>query len=356
MKNSVLIFFLIPFLVCVLSAGLFPQSPQTQREKIQQGSSGSNNNFYDDAKTYALEGPEVTVAGEIKNPGIVKWNELIKRSVIVREVFFKDNQDKKFIGAYRYDGYSLFDILEERYVQKKNQKEFPPPVDLLVAIENNEGEKVVLSWGEVYYPACLHRIIIAVDATPILPTKTDEEWPIPEKTKLICASDALTVRNIDQPSKITVMTHPFNEESENSDTPLYSEKMDVYENGNKIDTIKSIDHVDAERTYPSIFYGRGRGFHGFQNFKGKLFNSLLSSYFDINEKNLKRGYFCLSAPDGYRLTLSFSEIFNRNDNANFLILDEDEGKEGGRFRLFPAPDFFSDRAIKAINAVFFQIL
>lgn len=356
MKNSVLQFLLIPFLVCVLSAGLFPQSPQTQKEKNQQSSSGANNNFYDDAKTYALEGPEVTVVGEIKNPGIVDWSTLKKRSVIVREVSFKDNRDKEFVGAYRYDGYSLFDILKERYVHKKNQNEFPPPVDLLITIENNEGEKAVLSWGEVYYPACLHRVLIAVDAAPILPTKTDEEWPIPEKTKLICANDVLTVRNIDQPSKITVMTHPFNEESVNGDTTLYSEKMNIYENEKKIDTIKSIDNADAGRTYPSVFYGRGRGFHGFQNFKGKLFEFLLSGYFKVNEENLKRGYFCLSAPDGYRLTLSFSEVFNRNDNADFLIIDEGNGSKGGRFRLFPAPDFFSDRAIKAVNAIFFQVL
>jgi len=157
--------------------------------------------------------------------------------------------------------------------------------------------------------------------------------------KLVCGDDFLTIRNIEQPFKITVMTPPLDFKGDRDISPLYSESIDLYENKEVIDNIRDIDHVDPQRTYPSIFYGRGRGFHGVHDFKGRLLKSLLSNYFKNDEMSLKSGYFFLTAVDGYRITLSFSEVFNRNDYRDFLLIDEGKGKEGGRFRLFPAPDF-----------------
>jgi hypothetical protein len=45
-----------------------------------------------------------------------------------------------------------------------------------------------------------------------------------------------------------------------------------------------------------------------------------------------------------------SELFNRNDNGEFLLCDRGE-KDGGRFSVYPGPDFFSDRAVKALKEV-----
>lgn len=322
---------------------------------VTDGISQENNDFYDNTKTYILKGPEIYVDGEVRNPGLIEFNKLKKHSVIVREVEYKDSGEATFVGAYRYDGYSLFDILKERYVDKSNKKEFDSVIDLLVMVENKNGEKVVLSWGEIYYPANLHQILVATQVSPILPTKTDDKWPVPEDTKLVCGNDLLTVRNIEKPSKITVMIHSLDFKVNREISPLYSEKIHVYQKRERIDLIQSIEKVQEPRTYPSVFYGRGRGFHGVQTFTGKPLKSVLSKYFQVSEQNLKSGYFCLSAKDGYRITLSFSEVFNRSDNNDFLLIDEGKGKEGGRFRIFPAPDFFSDRAVKAINAIYFMI-
>jgi len=312
-----------------------------------------NNNFYDNTETSVLRGPEIRVDGEVQNPGLVKLSKLSLHSVIVRESAFREGKGAEFTGAYRYDGYSIFDILENRFVKKRNRDEFDSVIDLIVVIENKKGEKVVVSWGEIYYPANLHKILIATHVSPVLPTKTDEKWPVPEKTKLICGNDLLTVRNIEQPCKITVMTQPLDLEINREISPFYSAKIDVYESGEKVDAILNIDDIPGHRIYPSIFYGRGRGFHGVRHFTGRLLKSLLMKYFDVNENDLKTGYFCVSSVDGYRITLSFSEIFNRNDNNDFLLIDEGEGREGGRFRIFPAPDFFSDRSVKAVNAFYF---
>jgi len=316
--------------------------------------SEENNDFYDNTRTYKLQIPEVRVEGEVTNPGVVDFSKLNRHSAIVREAFLDGEGSLSFNGAYRYDGYSLFDILKERYVSKKNREEFSPVIDLLVVVENGDGDRAVFSWGEIFYPDNLHRILIATGVSPIIPTKSGEQWPIPESGKLVCAVDMISERNISNPSKITVMTQPLSFEVDRDLDPLYSKKVKVHMQGNTVNEITSLEDYGRTREYPAVFYGRGRGFHGVRHFRGKLLKNVLKKALNVTRDNIRKGYFCVSAADGYRITMTFSEIFNRNDHADFLMTDQGEGTDGGRFLLYPAPDFFSDRAVKAITGIHFM--
>jgi hypothetical protein len=84
--------------------------------------------------------------------------------------------------------------------------------------------------------------------------------------------------------------------------------------------------------------------------------SVLEKDFEFNRKNIRSGYFVISGADGYRIAVSFSELFNRNDQTDFLIIDKGENTKKGRFRLFPAADFFSDRAVYAVQTIRFRNL
>ena len=86
--------------------------------------SDRTNNFYDNVETYPLPVTELEIAGEIANPGKVDFSKLQKHSVIVKEALLDSAGGNKFIGAYRYDGYSLFDILNTCELKKKNEKDF----------------------------------------------------------------------------------------------------------------------------------------------------------------------------------------------------------------------------------------
>jgi hypothetical protein len=97
------------------------------------------NNFYDNAETYALSGSEISIEGEVENPGKVDFRELQKHSVIAKEAILGPDGQNRFTGAYRYDGYSLFDILNNCILKKKNKDEFPPVIDLYILIENYNG-------------------------------------------------------------------------------------------------------------------------------------------------------------------------------------------------------------------------
>jgi hypothetical protein len=309
------------------------------------------NDFYDDAETYQLKGKTtIEVSGEIANPGTVDLTLLEKRSLIVKEALLSGDSNR-FVGAYRYDGYSLHDILDPFVLQKKNKEEFPPIIDLYVEVQDDKGNSVIFSWGEIYYPIHQNEIIIATSVARIVPSKTKDLWPLPESVKLVAAEDLLTERNISNPVRIIVhsasVSYPVNREI----NPLYSEQISLLEGNSTIGEITKVPPGLSKITYESIFYGRGRGIHSTTPFHGYQLGEVLQSYFHVSADLIKTGYFVVVSVDGYRSVYTFSEIFNRNDQAEVLLVHDPGNKDGGAFRLFPAADFFSDRAVKAVSEI-----
>ena len=311
------------------------------------------NNFYDNVETFSLPLNDLYIDGEISNPGIVDLEKITKRSVIVKEALLDEAGGNKFTGAFRYDGYSLMDILDKAKIHKSNAEEFQPVIDLYVEIENASGEKAVFSWGEIYYPNNLHKIILASGVARIVPSKTKDLWVLPKTSKLVCGNDLVTERNIKSPTKITVRSYPESFKTVKGMSPMYSEGFSVTTVEKESFKVTEFESGLNLNTYNTIFYGRGRGIHSTTPFKGVLLKSMIEKYFPSTKENLMTGLFCFSGKDGYRITVSFSELFNRNDQQEFLIVKTAPGEDGGLFRLFPACDFFSDRAIKSLSEVHF---
>jgi hypothetical protein len=314
-----------------------------------------NNNFYDDAETYSLSGPmTIEIEGEVNSPGRINLDVLPGHSVIVKEAVLKGDSNS-FTGAYRYDGYSLFDILNNFVPDKKNKDEFDPIIDLFVEVVNIDGESVVLSWGEIYYPVHLHEIIIATSVMRIVPSKTKELWPLPEKTKLVVAHDLLTERNISSPSKIIVHSAAKSFKVDRGLTPLYSPSITYFIQDNiSLKIMGSYDDL-LQLGYESVFYGRGRGIHSTTPFEGVMLKDILDWENPVDRRKIQSGYFIIAAADGYRAVFTYSEVFNRNDQSEFLIIEDENNNDGGVYRIFPAPDFFSDRAIKAVSEIWFMM-
>jgi len=309
------------------------------------------NNFYDNTETYSLPLKELTIDGEIANPGKVDFSKLQKHSVIVKEALLNDDGTDKFVGAYRYDGYSLFDILNDRMLKKANIEEFRPIIDVFIEIENASGEKVVFSWGELYYPNNLHRIVIATDVARIVPSKTKDLWPLPSESRIIAGNDLVTERNISLPVKITVRSYPVSYKVNRDLSPMISHDFRIAEGTKQLEVIKKIPAGIQSQTFNTVFYGRGRGIHSTTPFTGILLKDLLLRYYPFTRENLKTGLICLAGLDGYRCAFSYSEIFNRNDQQEFLLISSKPDEDGGEFRVFAACDFFSDRAVKALSEI-----
>jgi len=312
-----------------------------------------NNDFYDNTPVKALPGAlKIEVVGEVANPGFVNLKNLSRHSLIIREARLKKGEIT-FVGSYRYDGYSLFDILKEKIVAKKNQAEFRSIIDLMVAVENQQGEKIILSWGEIYYPSALHRILIADRVAPIIPSETKENWPLPDAMKLVCGNDLVSERNISSPVRITVFSAPLSLPGKKGQKPLFATNFQVLRSDGTTAVVDPTGWQAVAREYPAVFYGRGKGFHGIQHFNGRPLKDVLKSFFAMDSDTLQRSYLVAASVDGYRVAMSCSEVFNRNDQTEFLLIDRGDDQDGGRFAIFPAPDFFSDRAVKAVNSVHF---
>jgi len=313
------------------------------------------NDFYDNDTTYNLGVPTLEIAGEVANPGKVDLSKLLLRSEIVKEAFIDKLGDTVFQGAYRYDGYSLYDILNNITLKKKNEAQFKSIIDLYVEIENVTGEKVVLSWGEIYYPVNRHKIFIATKVARIVPSKTNELWPLPTGNKLVVATDLFTERNIYNPVKITVKSYACSivaaKEMNIEMKDTYSKEMVIYKNGISVDTISKYPAQLGELDYSTVFYGRGRGIHGITTFTGVPITKLLGNFIDFNKANIQKSIIVIVGKDGYRGVFTYSEVFNRNDFAEVLLINRADDKADGAFSVFAAGDYFSDRAIKSISEI-----
>jgi hypothetical protein len=312
--------------------------------------SDNTNNFYDNTESISLRGVELTIEGEIANPGKVDFSSLPVHSVIVKETLLDSTGGDEFIGAYRYDGYSLFDILNLRKINKSNSKEFNPIIDLYIEIENSKGEKVVFSWGEIYYPNNLHKIIIANSVSRIVPSRTKDLWPLPASSKIVAGSDLITERNISDPSKITVKSFPKSFAVVKGLSPMHSADFKLFDNDKQLANIGKITG-NEKITFNTIFYGRGKGIHSTSPFTGLLLKDVISKYYPVNRINLQSGMLCIVGKDGYRCAVSYSELFNRNDQQEFLLVKSEPNEDGGLYRVFAACDFFSDRAIKSLSEI-----
>jgi hypothetical protein len=347
------LFFLL-FFVSLIACTDNPARRFTQdnKGKAIPDTAEMTNNFYDNTETFPLPVNEISVDGEVENPGKVELSSLPLRSVIVKEALPDGKGGDSFVGAYRYDGYSLFDILENSIPSKANKAEFSPIIDLYVEIENISGEKVVFSWAEIYYPVNLHRILIASSVSRIVPSKTKDLWPLPSSSKLVAANDLLTCRNISDPVRIKVLSLKRSYPVVQGMSPMYSPSIELFND----DSLLAVIAPQAETgvvTYGTVFYGRGRGIHSTTPFTGVPVKDVLSGHYPVTEKRLKEGVFAMAGKDGYRCAVSYSELFNRNDQQEMLLIRCNEGEDGGLYRIFPAADFFSDRAIKSLSRIDF---
>lgn len=311
------------------------------------------NNFFDNAEIHSLSLPEITVEGEIRNPGKVDFSNIPVSTVIVKESVIKGDT-LSFIGAYRYDGYSLVNILDGYLPEKRNADVFPPQVDLYVVIENDKNEKVVFSWGEIYYPNQQNNIILATKVMRIIPEKTGELWPLPHLNKMVCVNDLASERNISNPVKITIKSYQNDTITiVKAKNPVFSSYLTLYNEGNLIAKMNSYPERIAFKTIHHIFYGKGRGLHSTKPYNGIGLGDWLKGQIPFTSSAIRNGLVVVVSDDGYRSVFTYSELCNRNDNAEAILNYSNQNKNGGAFRLLAGFDFFSDRAVKSVRDIFY---
>ncbi len=312
-----------------------------------QDKNESSPSFFDDSevKEYSLK--SILVEGEVENPGTVDFTLLPINSFPAKNVSYGKDKNK-FIGSYFYCGYSLFDIVNRKRVKKANESEFKPAVDLYVIVENDKGEKAVFSWGELFYAKDNFRTVITKSVRAINPSKMKMKWTAPEAPVLVNGNDAFNFRSISNPTKITVKSFAGIYSKERI-KEIYTPEFTVTSPGGNV-VVKDIAGIE-KRKFRGLGYGHGMGWKGADEVEGFVFKDVLKNYITIDEKEIASTVLCVSAKDGYRVTYSLSEIINRNDMNDFLLIEKNDSLEEGKYNLFATPDFFVDRNVRSVEKI-----
>lgn len=349
MKKNLLIIpaFFLTLAACEPSRPVKGSAPP---EAVEYDSTDRTNDFYDNEPTFRLAGPDtIRIGGEVDQPVEISLADFVPRSVIVKETRIEADEIR-FTGAYRYDGISLYDILDRIRVVKKNAVEFKPVIDQYVVVYGAAGDSAVISWGELYYPVQRHQILIATSVMRIVPSKSKDQWPLPEKTRLIVGSDLVTARNISEPVRVEVRSlHTVFKVTR--DIRMWAPEMVVSGVTAEPFVMRAIPEAIQDETVKQVFYGRGKGIHGITRFQGAYLKDLFLDRIPVTAERIMNGLFVIAAVDGYRCAMTYSELMNRNDNAEVMLIDENNYEEAGKFSCLFVADFFSDRAIKSITEI-----
>ena len=303
------------------------------------------NSFFDDSEVKTLASKSILIQGEVQNPGPVELSPLPVRSVAVKEMAIENGQ-RVFKGAFFVNGYALCDILNSKIFKKAPENTFSSPVDLYIIVENEKREKAVFSWGELYYRNGFD-ILITKTIQPINPARAKASYVLPDTPRLICATDLLNVRFLSNPTRITVRSF-HGPMPKDKPKDVYSPELKVVAKTSTL-TVADVAPSIEKRTYSDVGYGHGMGFKGNEIVSGYLLKDVLAANLKPTPEMLREWIAVGSARDGYRVVLTLSEIINRSDNQDVLLLDKKDTPASGRYVLYPASDFFADRDVKAIE-------
>jgi hypothetical protein len=354
--------------LCLLLAGyhLFAQNEKTdansgatiKNEKVYSNQNLSN---FDDHEFRELKKSEIRIFGEVKEETLIDTKNLplyycnVRQGGFANERLEPQKDTCSFRGAYRFAGYALQDLLKTIQLKKATQNEFRPIIDCYLIIRNDKGESAVFSWGEVFFASDPGKIILATHVASILPTKKTYSQPELENYQIVVANDHYSFRNIEEPTSIEIVSFknifPGKKGQENIGSPSIALHI-----GGKVYKIDS-NPVDGNKTsYVTNFYGLHMGFRSFKEFSGYYVKDYLGKYLSLTKENIQHGIFAFAAADAYRATFSFSELFNRTDFNNAILVDYKGDTEKGRYTIHPPYDFFADRTIRAVNLIYFDLI
>lgn len=307
----------------------------------------NGNSVYHQTDETKLKVGEIVIEGEVKNPGKVSLRRLYKREVFHKQATLGDSGKIDFVGAYRYRGYSLFDMLNSFIVEKKNLEEFRPATDLYIIIENDKGDRVSFSWNEIFFTHFPHQVIIATESAPIKPYKREVEYPTGNAWKVVASTDLFAYRELENPTKIIVKS--FDKKSYTINRELddkYSPNVTIVVDNNTVKTVDATETSATDITYNAVFYGLGMGYHDTPYFRGFPLRPHVTDFFAADAASWQRnGLVCAVGKDGFRNIFSVSELLNRVDGVE-PILAIPPVKESGHFRLYHPSAFYADFSVR----------
>lgn len=303
----------------------------------------------------------LTVTGSVNNPMTLTLSDLQQMQsteIKMNEV----SSDGAFHGVFVYQAVPLRTLLNMADIEQRSST-FKKLVDATIVLRDAKGNKVALSWGEVFYhnPA---EITLAINATPVYPQKNNcNKCHVPEDyqfafdqlnrkvamPKLLVNGDFYSDRFLEGVTNIDVVDLRPNIPV-NRDARLYSNRIQVR------GEVKQPQIVNRLDVFPKIavtkkVVGVGRGYHGLHRYEGTAIRHVLES---AGVKPRMDQMVMIWAPDGYRSTFSMGELFISDRGDQIVLADTVDGQllpEGGKIRVMVGPDNTDDRDVQAVTNI-----
>ena len=316
--------------------------------------------FYWQMNGWANSAAVVSVTGVVKHPLSFTLQDLARMKTIqvrLNEV----TRDGQYHGVFQYEGVPLRSLLEMADIAKEQQN-FTKAVDLVIVVRNRAGKEVVLSWGEVKYrnPG---EVMLAFSAEPIIPHRDCQVCHTAEVygkrsvqmkrpvgfPRLVLANDFYTDRSLEDVVHIEVVDLNPKLVTEKR-AKLFSPSFQITGKVKTSLTLKDLsDHSHSEVLTKPV--GEGIGYHGMKNYGGVPLVKLLER---AGIEGDVTTVLLVSAPDGYRSSLSYGELFLNPAGQRILMADRIEGQaleKDGRFMLVLPDDLAADRYVKSVDRI-----
>jgi hypothetical protein len=277
------------------------------------------------------------------------------------------HRNGEFFGSYTVRGVPLRTLLDVAVVQK-GASAFDKPLDLAIVLKGASGKRAVVSWGEVYYRNA-SEVIVAFESKPVMPHKPCERCHGPEVfgsrleilkreldfPKLVATRDLWGDRFVEGISTIEVVEplpgdpagRPVKREGHEK---IWSDAVSIAVPEKPPVAVSSLDGY-TRVAVDAIMAGDGIGFHGTRRFEGASLSEVLEKAGIAPDPATA---FLLTAPDGYRVLLSSSEVFDAPAAAPIILADKEGGNaidDGGRFHLVLPADHAADRWLKSVSRI-----
>jgi DMSO/TMAO reductase YedYZ molybdopterin-dependent catalytic subunit len=271
----------------------------------------------------------------------------------------EENRRDGFQGVYAYEGIPLREVLRRVNIKKKGKSDFRRDIDLIVRIRGRGGGQAIFSLGEILYSRspCAGPVL-AYRFEAIKPThmpgyrKNLREKQKLAGLRLVVPGDLYDTRYVEDVAEVVVENPGAKSPRTQKKETMWSDRIAVEGKGIGPTSVGKRDVPRFEKgVRRTVMVGMGRGYHGLRRFSGIPLRSLLGK---LPAGALSpRHVFVVHAPDGYRTTLSYGEVFLSRTGESMILACESEGRDlpagDGRFQLVLPEDFFVDRWVKSVN-------
>jgi precorrin-4 methylase len=302
----------------------------------------------------------LSIGGLVRQPLNLSTEDLANLSQ--SEIRFAEvSRGGRFSGHFVYRGVSLRALLQLATIQKEVAG-FSKSIDLAIVLSNKEGQKVVLSWGEVFYRNAAD-VIIATSAVPVTPHAAgrcgqchgaEVFQPALDQLgrkigfpRLVTSGDFFADRCLENVTHIEIVEPGKAQEKKEE---RKAGQFTIVNSKGQSTSFKSLaGYPRVSVTMKEI--GSGKGYHGIKHYEGVSLRDLLKK--TEGDEKIDR-VAVVTSTDGYRSLVSFGELFLSSLGERVIITDHAQGKtlpKDKKFSLVVPDDALSDREVKTVSKI-----